>query len=146
MKKEKLFFGFSCMLSTLFFLWFFALSLHLIAQSIRDGLFFVLLSAVAFFLVSALRRIVRAKRPYQHTPNMEIRHGKDDSFPSRHAYSCFFITTVTFFFFPIVCIPLFILSALLCLFRVLSGAHYTIDVIAGALIGLAFGCMINLFI
>ncbi len=146
MKNEKLFFTLSGFLSVLFFLWFLALSAHLIAQNAKLGLFFLSLCAIAFFLVSALRRLIGAKRPYQERSIPALRHGKDDSFPSRHAYSCFFITAVTFFFFPIASIPLLAVSTLLCIFRVLSGVHYTLDVIAGALLGIAFGLITILFI
>lgn len=146
MKKKKLFFALSSALSTLFFLWFLALSAHLIAQNIKQSLFFLFLSAIAFFLVSVLRRLIGAKRPYQNGVTTALRHGKDDSFPSRHAYSCFFITAVTFFFFPIAAIPLLVLSLLLCVFRVLSGTHYVLDVLAGGLLGISFALVTSLFI
>ncbi len=146
MKKEKLFFTLSSALSTLFILWFLALSAHLIAQNVAHGLFFLFLSAIALLLTSVLRRLVGAKRPYQNGVIPALRHGKDDSFPSRHAYSCFFITAVTLFVFPIASFLLAAASILLCVLRVLSGAHYALDVIAGGLLGIAFGLITVLFL
>ncbi len=146
MEKEKLFLRLSTAISVLFFLWFSALSAHLLAQSLPKGLLFLLLCAVAFLFISILRRLIGAKRPYQKNREAAPHHGRNDSFPSRHAYSCFFIATVTLFFFPIAAIPLFLIAPLLCALRVLSGVHYTVDVIAGALFGLSFGLITMLFL
>ncbi len=146
MKKEKLFFRLSNALSWVFVLWFLALSAHLLAQDIKNCLFFLLLSAVPFFLISALRRLIGAKRPYQNGKIFSPQHGKDNSFPSRHAYSCFFISTVSFSFFPIISPFLALGAILLSVFRALSRAHYPIDVIAGAVFGIVAGLITLLFI
>ena len=95
---------------------------------------------IPFILVSLLRLIINAPRPYElydfyQTPPKK-KCGK--SFPSRHAYSAFSIATVTFFILPWWVGAILITAAIfLCIARVLLGIHFIRDVLAGALIGVA---------
>ena len=100
-------------------------------------------AGVGFVAVTLLRRVVDAPRPYELYSFYEVkpkdRNGK--SFPSRHAYSAFAISTLTFS----VCVPigivLLILAAIMCVCRVLLGIHFIRDVAAGALIGAVAGAI-----
>ena len=95
---------------------------------------------VPFILVSILRHIINAPRPYElydfyKTPPKQ-KCGK--SFPSRHAYSAFSIATAALFILPWWVGAILITSAVfLCIARVLLGIHFIRDVLAGALIGIA---------
>ena len=92
-------------------------------------------SALFFLLISLLRRFIGAKRPYQETEVAPPRNGKDDSFPSRHAYSAFYIATLSFYIAPAFSYSLFPGAILLSLLRVARGVHFPRDVVAGAFIG-----------
>ncbi len=96
-----------------------------------------LTTSLPFIIVSILRRKVNAPRPYElydfyeHNPKRK----SGESFPSRHAFSIFSIGTVCLFIYPIMGITLLSLGVPLAISRVLTGIHFTRDVVAGALIG-----------
>ena len=98
-------------------------------------------SGLAFLLISLLRRFLGKARPYQENNVVAPRKGKDDSFPSRHAYAAFFIATLAFWVTPIFSYTLLPFAVLLSLLRVLIGVHYPIDVIFGAFLGVALGIL-----
>ena len=60
----------------------------------------LIFSAVAFILVTLVRRFIRAKRPYElYSFYKEKPRGKKgDSFPSRHVFSAFLIATLFYSF------------------------------------------------
>ena len=64
-------------------------------------------------------------------------HGQ--SCPSRHALSAAVLGMVWLYFYPAVGVVMLAIAALICLLRVLSGAHFVRDVLAGAAFGLTFG-------
>ena len=102
----------------------------------------VLLSAfVGFVLVSLLRRLINAPRPYElytfYDEKPKERAGS--SFPSRHAYSAFAIATLAFPLSNVIGIILIALALAMCLCRVLLGIHFIRDVVCGALIGVLAG-------
>ena len=107
----------------------------------------VLVSSVPFLLVSLMRRVINAPRPYELYGFYEKRpKGKSgESFPSRHVFSAFLISTLSIPF----SIPLFIIntviSFVLAVCRVLTGMHFVRDVVAAALIGIISG-VIGIFI
>ena len=92
-----------------------------------------------FVLVSLLRRIINAKRPYEIYDFFDAppKEKKGHSFPSRHAFSAFAIGTVALFVsVPIGAVILF-LGAVMCFCRVALGIHFVRDVVCGAIIGIA---------
>ena len=105
------------------------------------------LSLFSLIVVSVARRLIRAPRPCEVYAELEFL--KDDhgsfSFPSRHAFSAFLISTLALHFVPILSGALLFLSLLLCAARVLLGRHFLRDVVAGAVIGVISGALVLLF-
>lgn len=101
----------------------------------------ILVPAVAFLIVSVMRRILNEKRPYEVydiTPVIP-KEKKGQSFPSRHVFSIFMIG-ITFQQVHIGLGCLFYgLGLLLAILRVLGGVHFVKDVIAGAAMGILSG-------
>jgi membrane-associated phospholipid phosphatase len=101
----------------------------------------LVMAGIPFILVSLSRFIVNAKRPYEvyefYTEPPKNKKGR--SFPSRHVFSSFLISTLLI----TVNIPLasvfYILSLALAVCRVLLGIHFSRDVIVGALLGILSG-------
>ena len=97
-------------------------------------------TGVPFIVVSVLRRLLNAPRPYElysdiyETPP---RSGRGASFPSRHVFSAFAIGTEIVFIYPAVGCAVLFLGVLIAVSRVLLGKHFPRDVIAGALVGVA---------
>ena len=109
----------------------------------------ILVGAICpFFVVSIVRRIINAPRPYEvyrfyETPPSS-RSGS--SFPSRHVFSAF---TVAALLYPY-SIPLAVIAAvsglLLAVSRVLLGIHFIRDAVCGAILGIASGIIAILII
>ena len=111
----------------------------------RDDRFLAVLAvpAVSFFLLSAVRRIINAKRPYEVwdiTPLIE-KDTKGKSFPSRHVFSIYMIAMAAMY----LCLPLGIVLLIagipLAYSRVIGGVHFTRDVLAGAAVGVVLGIL-----
>ena len=100
--------------------------------------------AVPYIAVSVFRKLFNAPRPYELYDMTELTEAaphkaKGASFPSRHVFSAFVISSVLFF----VNIPLGIITAVLgvtlAVLRVLLCIHFVRDTFAGALIGIISG-------
>lgn len=101
----------------------------------------VLVPGAAFALLSAVRARIDAPRPCERdgvTP-LVPRDGTGRSFPSRHAFSAFAIASCWWVACPAASVVLLGLACLLAIVRVLGGVHYSRDVAAGGLCGLAAG-------
>lgn len=98
-------------------------------------------AGVGFAAVTLLRRLIDAPRPYELYSFYEVKpkERSGNSFPSRHAYSAFAISTLTLSVSVPIGITLLILAALMCVSRVLLGIHFIRDVAAGGLIGVVAG-------
>ena len=98
---------------------------------------------ISFALVSTVRKIINAKRPYEEydflTPEKNAKSGL--SFPSRHVFSAFIIGTMAFTVSPMLAVASYIIGASLAACRVLLGIHYLRDVICGAAVGIFFGAL-----
>ena len=95
--------------------------------------------AIPFVLVSVIRVIINAPRPYEVFGVFEDlpKNKKGRSFPSRHAFSAFAIAVSAFPIYPALAAVMLFLGTLLCVARVLLGIHFVRDVLAGALVGAA---------
>ena len=100
-----------------------------------------------FIAVTILRYIVNEQRPYERygKPSVFNKTTKGKSFPSRHTASAFIIAMAVLslnVFFGIIALAI---AALITTSRVLAGAHYIRDVLAGMAISVAAGCIIIIF-
>lgn len=93
---------------------------------------------IPFVLVSVIRVIINAPRPYEVLEIFDNlpKNKKGRAFPSRHAFSVFVIATAAMPVYPILSAVLLLLGAGLCVARVLLGIHFVRDVLAGAAIGI----------
>ncbi|MBQ1260832.1 MAG: phosphatase PAP2 family protein [Clostridia bacterium] len=107
------------------------------------GVKVILSCFIPFVAVSIIRAKINSPRPKQvcrfdgFTPS--CRDGK--SFPSRHAFSAFCISTVSVFIALPFGIAGMIVAALICAIRVLLGYHFVRDVVAGGIIGIISGVL-----
>lgn len=107
----------------------------------------IVVPATAFVVVSIFRKLIDSPRPYTKygiTPLIN----KDkigESFPSRHTLSAFLITMTGFYVYFPVGIVLAVMSLIIAITRVVSGVHFTKDVIAGAVIGILSGIIYFVF-
>lgn len=101
----------------------------------------MLVPAVSFVLVTILRRMINAPRPYEKfgIPPVIEKDTKGKSFPSRHVFSVFVIAVTIFYSHPGPGILIGIIGVIMAVIRVYGGVHEPRDVIAGAVIGLACG-------
>jgi len=98
---------------------------------------------LSFLVVSAMREIIHAKRPYEVLDIKPLipKNRKGGSFPSRHAYSTYVIAMSFYYICPPLGIVFFVLGALMAYIRVIGGMHFPRDVIAGVLIGILSGAI-----
>lgn len=100
------------------------------------------LPAGAFLTCTVLRPLLHAPRPAEAlgiTPLLPKRKAKRDSFPSRHLTCASVIAAVFGAVSPPLGCILAAAAVLMAAARVLAGVHFPRDVIAGALLGAAFG-------
>ena len=109
----------------------------------RDGRFWraVLVPGISFVLLSLVRRLINAPRPYEALDIDPLihkdTHGK--SLPSRHVFSMFVIAMTFLWILPPLGVLLLICGAVLAAVRVIGGVHYPRDVIVGAVAGVLAG-------
>ncbi len=101
---------------------------------------FILVPLAALILVTVLRHVFHAPRPYDQMNYYPlISHKPGNSFPSRHTASSVIIAMAFWY----VCQPLGITAAALAVLvgisRVVAGLHYPRDVLAGAAVSLVVG-------
>ncbi len=122
---------------------FFALVLAILAlgEDFKDAIIAALAAAVGYFAVTVLRKLLNRPRPYEvydfYTVKPKEKSGH--SFPSRHCYSAFVISTLSWLVSPAVFAALLIAATLIALTRVLLGIHFVRDVVCGGAFGVVFG-------
>ncbi len=123
--------------------------IQLIMLGIREGflserfLRFGLIPLGTLIIVSIVRAIINAKRPYEvydYTPAVE-KKTKGRSFPSRHTVCAFIIAMAFMYISTRIGVIMLILAAAIGLTRVLAGVHFIRDVIGGAAIGVLIGVL-----
>jgi undecaprenyl-diphosphatase len=80
----------------------------------------------------------------RHRPDADaiVDRPSSSSFPSGHASSSFACATVLAAFAPSLRVPLYVLAAAIAWSRVYVGVHFPLDVLAGALWGVAVGIVV----
>jgi undecaprenyl-diphosphatase len=94
---------------------------------------------LALFASYGLRQAIGRERPPHrfHDPRPLVDVPVSDSFPSGHAASSFACAALLAWLTPLPKMPLFVLAALIAFSRVYVGVHYPLDVLGGAVLGLA---------
>ena len=136
------------LLTCLFFacygiLWLYAL--WITPFETRDLINILFVPLLTLLTVSIMRLAITRARPYTEegagiTPFVEKKKADNKSFPSRHL-ACATVISMTFLhFYPIVGGVLLGVSVLLGYIRFALGLHYPSDLVAGAGLGILFGC------
>jgi undecaprenyl-diphosphatase len=103
----------------------------LVAVAAADG--------IADLLARAIKSVVDVQRPAfryaEPRPLVHVPH--DHSFPSGHAATSFACATTLALAFPRLAAPLYLLAAAIAYSRVYVGVHYPLDVLGGAVLGIA---------
>ncbi len=94
----------------------------------------IIVPAASFLIITALRHLINADRPYEisGTPNLLEKKTKGKSFPSRHVASMFIIASSWLLVSEPIGLALCALGCIMAAIRVKGGAHHTRDVVAGA--------------
>ena len=108
-----------------------------------DAALMLLFSALPFVIVTVVRKLINAPRPYELYAFYKIppKEKKGQSFPSRHVFSAFLIATLAIPTSIPLAAALFTVGICLSVSRVLLGIHFIRDVAAGALIGIISGIL-----
>lgn len=103
---------------------------------------FILVPLTALVLVTALRHVFHAPRPYDQM-NFQplLSHKPGDSFPSRHTASSVIIALAFWYIWPPLGIAGTVAAVIVGASRVVAGLHYPKDVLAGAAISLVIGAL-----
>ena len=120
-----------------------AILFHAFYQSRKEGLTILLPTAIPFLLITIIRRLINAPRPYELYDFYKIKPKEKSgrSFPSRHVFSAFVIGTTSLIYTLELGFLVLIFAALMAAARVLLGIHFIRDVVAGAVIGAISGAI-----
>lgn len=101
----------------------------------------ILVPAISFVLLTVVRRLINAPRPYEKfgMPPIIDKDTEGKSFPSRHVFSIFVIGMTIFVSHPGAGIMIGFLGIVLAIIRVIGGVHEPRDVVAGAVAGILCG-------
>jgi undecaprenyl-diphosphatase len=96
---------------------------------------------IGSLVVAMLKESVDRPRPEHADPGLDaaVATPGSPSFPSGHTATAFAAAAVVGAFYPRLRWPLYSLAALVGLSRIYLGVHFTLDVLAGATLGLAIG-------
>jgi undecaprenyl-diphosphatase len=88
-----------------------------------------------------LKELIGRDRPFVTEPEPDpiVREPTSHSFPSGHATVSFACAVVLASVLPRLAVPCYLLAAAIAWSRVVTGVHYPLDVLVGAVLGLAIG-------
>lgn len=122
---------------------------QLIFLAVQEGLGsevflrFTLIPLGTLILVTVIRALINAKRPYEvydYTPPVH-KDTKGKSFPSRHTV-CAFIIAMAFLYVQLkIGVIMLFIAAAIAVTRVLAGVHFIRDVVSGAALGVLIGAL-----
>ena len=127
--------------------------LQLVCLGINEGwlsevfLRFTLIPLFTFILVTIVRAIINAERPYEkysYTPVVR-KDTKGKSFPSRHTVSAFIIAMAFMYVDMKLGAIMLVVASVIGVTRVLAGVHFIRDVVSGAILGVLIG-LVGFFI
>ena len=104
---------------------------------------FTLIPLGVLILVTIVRAIINARRPYEvydYTP-VVYKATKGKSFPSRHTVSAFIIAMAFLYINVKIGAVMLIIATAIAVVRVLAGVHFIRDVVSGAAIGILAGVL-----
>lgn len=110
----------------------------------KEGGLFLLLSLLLILLVDAIATVLKGEflrlRPQQTLSEigMLMQRPASSSFPSNHAANSFALATLLAFYHPKMTWVFLAAAALVAFSRIYLGQHYPLDVLGGALLGVAF--------
>jgi undecaprenyl-diphosphatase len=110
----------------------------------KEGGLFLLLSLFLILLVDAIATVLKGEflrlRPQQTLSEigMLMQRPASSSFPSNHAANSFALATLLAFYHPKMIWVFLAAAALVAFSRIYLGQHYPLDVLGGALLGVAF--------
>jgi len=116
-----------------------AIALALLRRRPALVLLVLAVDGIADLLARAIKSVVDEERPaFRYAePKALVHVPHDSSFPSGHAATSFACATVLAFAFPRLAAPLYLLAAASAFSRVYVGVHYPLDVLGGAVLGIA---------
>jgi undecaprenyl-diphosphatase len=111
-------------------------------------LYVLLADVVADLLSLGLRHAIGRDRPPVRFPEPEplVHVPGNPAFPSGHASTSFACAAVLAWLTPLPKVPLFVLASLIAFSRVYVGVHYPLDVVGGAVLGLAVATALRLLV
>ena len=123
--------------------------IQLVTLAINEGigselfLRFTLIPLCTLILISVIRLVINAKRPYEvydYTPAVN-KNTVGKSFPSRHTVSAFIIAMAFLYINTNLGIIMLCVATAIGLTRILSGVHFVRDVVGGAAVGIIIGIL-----
>jgi undecaprenyl-diphosphatase len=117
-----------------------------------QGRTFFYIALTAFILERTiyyvLKKNLKRRRPPAAIPGFKslVTPSDEFSFPSGHTSGAFLFVTMCVLWFGSVASPLYLWAMSIGFSRVLLGVHFPGDILAGALIGVATGCVVFNFI
>src|SRR5215470_17689976 len=98
---------------------------------------------LGILVFKVIKKMSQRQRPCQIEPHCWSNVLPPDkfSFPSGHTMTAFSIALVVSYFYPSLEGPLFFLALSIAVSRIVLGMHFLSDVLAGAVLGVALGCV-----